>query len=49
MGTKQFKVQKTLSVQTANCSKGFKRFQMMNKGLIERNDLSFKKTKKNKV
>jgi len=34
MGTKQFKVQKTVSVQTANCSKGFKRFQTMNKGLI---------------
>jgi len=32
--TKRFKVQKTLSVQTANCSKGFKQFQTMNKGLI---------------
>jgi len=29
---------------TANCSKGFKRSQMMNKGLIKRNDRSFKKT-----
>jgi len=26
---------------SANCSKGFKQFQMMNKGLIKRNDLSF--------
>jgi len=38
MGTKRFKVQKTVSVQTANCSKGFKRFQMMNKGLVKQND-----------
>jgi len=30
MGTKRFKVQKTVSVQT---TKGFKLFQMMNKGL----------------
>jgi len=30
MGTKWFKIQKT-----ANCSKGFKRFQTMNKGLIK--------------
>jgi len=29
----------------ANCSKGFKRFQTMNKGLIKRNDRSFKKKK----
>jgi len=28
---------------SANCSKGFKRFQMMNKGLIKQNDRSFKK------
>jgi len=35
MGTKLFKVQKTVSVQTANCSKGFKPFQTMNKGLIK--------------
>jgi len=41
MGTKRFKVQKTVSVQTANSSKGFKRFQTMNKGLIKRNDQSF--------
>jgi len=27
----------------ANCSKGFKQFQMMNKGLIKRNDRSFNK------
>jgi len=26
---------------SANCSKGFKRFQTMNKGLIKRNDRSF--------
>jgi len=31
------------SVQTAKCSKGFKRFQTMNKGLIKRNECSFKK------
>jgi len=31
------------SVQTANCSKGFKRFQTTNKGLIKQNDRSFKK------
>jgi len=43
MGTKWFMGQKTFSVQTANCSKGFKRFQTMNKGLIKRNDRSFKK------
>jgi len=30
----------------ANCSKGFKRFQMMNKGLIKQNDRSFKKKNK---
>jgi len=30
----------------ANCSKGFKRFQMMNKSLIKKNDRSFKKNKK---
>jgi len=30
-------------VQTANYSKGFKRFQTMNKGLIKRNDRSFNK------
>jgi len=36
-------VQKTVSVQTSNCSKGFKRFQTMNKGLIKRNDHSFNK------
>jgi len=29
----------------ANCSKGFKRFQTMNKGLIKRNDRSLKKKK----
>jgi len=34
---------------TANCSKGFKRFQTMNKGLIKRNDRSLKKKKKHKV
>jgi len=34
-------VQKTVSVQTANCSKGFKRFQTMKQGLIKRNDPSF--------
>jgi len=34
MGTKRFKVQKRVSVQTANCSKGFKRFQTMNKGRL---------------
>jgi len=34
---------KDTSVQTANCSKGFKRFQTMNKGLIKRNDRSFNK------
>jgi len=34
---------------SANCSKGFKRFQMMNKGLIKRNHHSFKKQKTNKV
>jgi len=28
---------------SANCSKGFKRFQTMNKGLIKQNDRSFKK------
>jgi len=28
---------------TTNCSKGFKRFQTMNKGLIKRNDRSFNK------
>jgi len=39
--TKRFKVQKTVC-KTANCSKGFKRFQAMNKGLIKRNDHSFK-------
>jgi len=44
--TKRFKVQKTVSVQTANCSKGLKRFQTMNKGLIKRNDHSFKKKDK---
>jgi len=27
----------------ANCSKGFKRFQTMNKGLIKRNNHSLKK------
>jgi len=36
------------TVQTANCSKGFKRFQTMNKGLIKRNDSSFLKKKINK-
>jgi len=37
-------VQETLvSVQTANCSMGFKQFQTMNKGLIKRNDHSFNK------
>jgi len=40
--TKRFKVQKTVSVQTANCSKSFKRFQMMNKGLVKRNERSLK-------
>jgi len=30
---------------SANCSNGFKRFQTMNKGLIKRNDRSFKKIK----
>jgi len=35
------KVQKTVSVQTSNCSKSFKRFQTMNKGLIKRNNRSF--------
>jgi len=39
---------KTLSVQTANCSKGFKRFQTMNKGLIKWNDVSIKKKTKKK-
>jgi len=29
--------------QTANCSKGFKRLQTMNKGLIKQNDHSFNK------
>jgi len=33
--------EKTLSLQTANCSKGFKQFQTMNKGLIKQNDRSF--------
>jgi len=28
---------------SANCSKGFKRFQTMNKGLIKGNDRSFNK------
>jgi len=37
MATKRFKVQKIVSVQTAHCLKGFKRFQTMNKGLIKRN------------
>jgi len=32
--------------QTANCSNGFKRFQTMNRGLIKRNDRSFKKITK---
>jgi len=40
-----FKVQKTVSVQTADCSKGFKWFQMMNKGLIKWNNHSFKNKK----
>jgi len=40
---------KTLSVQTANCSKGFKRFQTMNKGLTKQNDRPFKKKINNKV
>jgi len=31
----------------SNCSKGFKRFQMMNKGLIKRNNRSFKKKNNN--
>jgi len=31
----------TVSVQTTNCSKGFKQFQMM-KGLIKRNDRNFR-------
>jgi len=43
MGSKRFKVQMRVPVQTANCSKGFKRFQTMNKGLIKRNDHSFNK------
>jgi len=30
---------------SANCSKGFKRLQTMNKGLIKRNDHLFKKKK----
>jgi len=34
---------KTVSVQTANCWKGFKRFQTMNKCLIKRKNCSFKK------
>jgi len=37
---------KTVSVQTENCSKGFKRFQTINEGLIKWNDRSFKKKKK---
>jgi len=35
--------QTAVSVQSANCSKGFKRFQTMNKGLIKRNNHSLKK------
>jgi len=35
MGTKRFKVQIRVLVQTANCSKGFKRHQVINKGLIK--------------
>jgi len=31
---------------SAKCSKGSKRFQTMNKGLIKRNDHSFKKSLK---
>jgi len=34
-----------VSMQTANCSKGFKQFQTMNKGLIKQNEWSFKKKK----
>jgi len=41
--TKWFKVQKTVLVQTTNCSKGFKQFHTMNKGLIMRNNRSFNK------
>jgi len=43
MGTKRFKIQKTVSVQTAHFSNGFKQFQAMNKGLIKLNNQSFKK------
>jgi len=32
---------------SANCSKGFKLFQTMNKGLIKRNDCSFKNNNNN--
>jgi len=39
LATKRFKVQKRVSVQTAKCSKGFKQFQTINKGLIKRNGL----------
>jgi len=35
----------TVSVQTANCSNGFKQLQTINKGLIKLNDRSFKKKK----
>jgi len=34
---------------SAKCSKCFKLFQTMNKGLIKRNDRSFKKQRQNKV
>jgi len=37
------KVQGPKDTFSANCSKGFKRFQAMNKGLIKRNDRSFNK------
>jgi len=39
----------SVSVQAANCSKGFKRFQTTNKGLIKRKDCSLKKKNNNKV
>jgi len=42
-GNQTVQVQKDTELQTANCSKGFKRFHLMNKGLIKRNDRSFNK------